>query len=161
MGTEFNADEVFLIAEQIEANGADFYTRAAGFATRPAVKRMLTDLATMEVSHQQTFAAMRAGLSEADRAAATFDPVDEAAAYLKALADSRVFDKSSPALRLTGSEPPADVLRRAIGLEQDSIAFYTGMVELVGSARGQEQIEAIIHEEMRHVATLTGQLMKL
>ena len=63
MGIDFNADEVFEIAEQIERNGVKFYRSAAEKIQDADKKKLLTDLAEMEVEHEQTFKALRSELS--------------------------------------------------------------------------------------------------
>ena len=160
MSTAFNADEIFQIAEQIEINGMNFYTQAAGQFADPWTKKTLTSLADWERTHQKIFAVLRAKLSEADRKATNLDPQGEAAQYLKALSDMRIFDASNPRLKLTGAESVGDVLRTAVGLEKDSVAFYVGMLELVPAELGKSRISDIIKEEMRHVTILTQALEK-
>ena len=51
-----------------------------------------------------------------------------------------------------------DVLRKAIALEKESIAFYTGIKELVPAEFGKGRIDDIIREEMRHVRMLSERL---
>ena len=63
MGIDFNADEVFEIAEQIERNGVKFYKSAAEKIQDEDKKKLLNDLAEMEVEHEQTFKALRSQLS--------------------------------------------------------------------------------------------------
>ena len=58
MSFDFNADEVFKIAEQIEINGAKFYRSAAEKITDPEKKKLLIHLAEMEDEHIQTFKTM-------------------------------------------------------------------------------------------------------
>jgi len=48
MAYDFNLNEVFEMAIQIEANGANFYRKAAGFQNNPADKDFLEKLARME-----------------------------------------------------------------------------------------------------------------
>ncbi|HRD19019.1 MAG TPA: ferritin family protein, partial [Candidatus Marinimicrobia bacterium] len=55
----FNIDEVFEIAEQIEVNGSRFYRHAAELSQFAEHKNMLLKLAEMEDQHQKTFAGMR------------------------------------------------------------------------------------------------------
>ena len=161
MGAQFNADEVFEMAERIERNGAAFYRKAASAAAARA-KDLFLRLAGMEDRHEKTFAAMRAGLSEAERTESVFDPEGQAAAYLQSLADDHVFDpKADPAARLTGKEAPADILRTALGAERDSIAFYAGIREAIPARLGRARIEAIIREEMSHVTDLSRELAAL
>lgn len=91
MSIEFNADEVFEIAEQIERNGAIFYRSVAEKVADSNKKQLLLDLAEMEDEHEQTFKNLRSELSQDEKTMTTFDPEDEAANYLRALAETRVF----------------------------------------------------------------------
>ena len=61
---------------------------------------------------------------------------------------------------MTGNEPPEEVLRTAIGLEKDSIAFYVGIMEFVPPELGKFRVADIIKEEMRHVVILNAELAK-
>jgi rubrerythrin len=155
----FNADEIFEIAEQIESNGAGFYRRAAQALADAQVRQKLLDLAAMEEEHQQTFAAMRAELSEEERRPSAPDPWGEVTWYLQGIADGSVFDvKADPAKRLTGKETREDIIRTAIGLEKDSIVLYLGMKDMVPERLGKGRIDDIIREEMGHIAVLSEEL---
>lgn len=154
MGLGFNADEIFEMAEQIERNGAKYYREAAESVTNDADKKFLVELAEMEDEHEVTFAGLRKELGNDDKAAVTFDPEDEAAQYLKALADTRVFyDKAMDISSMEG------ILKGAITAEKDSIVFYLGMKELVAGNRGKQRIDDIIKEEMKHIKLLSGRLL--
>ena len=159
MGIPFNLNEIFEMAEQIERNGARFYRRAAEGTMDPRNRELLLHLATIEDEHEKTFASMRAILANAKRETAVFDPDGQAALYLRAMADERVFNvKTDPAELFTGKETMEDILQIAIGMEKDSIVFYLGMKELVPERLGKEGIEAIIKEEMDHLASLSKEL---
>ena len=159
MGVEFNADEIFEMAEQIERNGARFYRTVAGRTDDPGRRQMLLNLAAWEEEHRETFAAMRAELSQQERLEAAYDPYGEAALYLRAFADGRVFDvNADPSERLTGQESAQEILQTAIGLEKDSIVFYLGMKEMVPEGPGVERVREIIKEEMRHIRVLSEDL---
>jgi rubrerythrin len=162
MSIPFNADEIFEIAEQIERNGAGFYRRASqGFADSPA-RQLLLDLAAMEDEHERVFAAMRAELSPEEKEPTALDPYGEAALYLRGMADGHVFDvRADPAKRLTGKETRGEILRTAIGLEKDSIVFYLGIKEMVPERLGKHRVDAIIKEEMGHIAVLSKELSSL
>lgn len=154
----FSADEIFEMAVQIERNGARFYRRAAEGITDSRVHQLLFDLAAMEDQHEQVFTDMRTNLSKKEQAITS--PVDEQTAlYLRAWADAHVFDvKEDPAERLSGKEAVDDILRMAIGLEKDSIAFYVGIREMVPEGQGRDRIDAIIKEEMGHITVLGKEL---
>ncbi len=153
MAFDFNIDEILAIAEEIERNGAAFYRTAARGAPDEATRDMLEELAGMEDQHEKIFAGLRADLTEKDKKPGAFDPEDETARYLKALADRRVFHEK--AIDLNSLE---EVLKEAIVTEKDSIAFYVGMRDLVPGALGKDKIGAIIREEMGHLVTLTDRL---
>jgi len=158
----FNADEIFEMAEQIERNGAAFYREAASKAKDAPTKKFLTDLALMEDGHLAIFQAMRAGLSPADKEPATFDPDDQASAYLQAMADAKGFEgKISPGLKLSGRETLSDVLGIAINAERNSVVFYVGLKTLVQTDRSRRQVDKVIGEEMGHIAALQKRLLSL
>ncbi|MDA3787974.1 MAG: hypothetical protein PF503_05730 [Desulfobacula sp.] len=109
----------------------------------------------MEDNHETTFANMQKELKDEEAFSTTFDPDDENALYLKALADTRVFfEKEQPDNSFKG------ILSTAIQAEKDSIAFYLGMKELVSAKLGQSKINDIIKEEMGHIRVLAGKLME-
>jgi len=153
---DFNADEIFEMSEQLEKNGAAFYTKAAACAVDPAAKQLLQELAAMEVEHQKTFAELRAQLTDKDKQALVFDPQGETAQYLKALADTRVFFEKE--IDMASLEA---ILKAAITAEKDSIVFYLGMKDMVPDTVGKDRIDAIIKEEMGHIQQLSRELAAL
>jgi rubrerythrin len=154
MSYDFNADDVFEMAEQIERNGAAFYRGAADGIKDPDAKNFLQDLAAMEDDHEKTFAAMRKSLTAPEKASTVFDPNGEAASYLKALADTRIFFKKE-----IDTSSMQEILKAAILAEKDSIVFYLGMKELVSESLGQTRLEDIIKEEMSHINLLSRRLI--
>jgi len=161
MSIRFNADEVFRIAERIEENGARFY-RAAAKAVPEESAGMFYDLAAWEDQHLKTFAAMREKLSDAARGETAWDPDDEAAAYLQAVADGSVFDLGEEPLAAVGENPTIeDILRFALQREKDSITFYVGLQHLAPGRLGKDDIDRIIREEMSHVSLLTRRIAAL
>jgi len=157
MGMPFNADEVFEMAEQIERNGGKFYRAAA--EKFPAVGKVLLGLAAMEDEHLKTFADMRAELSGTELDEPVFDPDGQAQMYLRVMADGNVFDvKADPIELLATKNTPEDVLKMAIGVERDSIAFYVGLKVAVSRKAGKDKVEDIIKEEMRHIVILDQSL---
>jgi len=160
MAIPFHADEVFEMAEQIERNGGRFYRAAA--EKFPAVSDILLKLAKWEDDHEKTFAKMRAEFSSVDAGPPVFDPDEQAQMYLRVMADGHVFNLNvDPAEQVAGKDTPEEILKMAIGVERDSIAFYVGLKESVSSAAGKSKIEAIIREEIQHVAILKNGLLAL
>jgi rubrerythrin len=163
MSIQFNADEIFEMAEQIERNGARFYRKAAEGCTQDErSQKLLLHLADMEDDHEKTFHVMRQDLSNTDRGWEMFDPEGLATQYLQAFASGHVFDVKKDACDLlTGSEQLEDILHIAIGMEKDSIVFYRGIQEMVPEKLGKERIEGIIKEEMKHITLLSKELAAL
>lgn len=155
MSYDFNADDVLEIAEQLERNGGDFYRVAAENTSDPANKEFLMELAAMEDQHEETFKAMRAELSAKEKESTVFDPEGEAAQYLRALADTRVFYEKE----IDVSSMRA-ILTSAITAEKDSIVFYLGMKEAVAESLGKGRLDHIIKEEMGHIKLLSGKLVQ-
>ncbi|MEW6186357.1 MAG: ferritin family protein [Thermodesulfobacteriota bacterium] len=153
---DFNADDIFEMAEQLERNGARFYRTAAEAVQTPAAKDLLLRLAAMEDNHEKTFAQMRAQLKAAEKSSTVFDPHGEAAGYLKSLADTRVFFEK----KIDTSSMEA-ILKEAITAEKDSIVFYLGMKEAVPESLGKNRLEEVIKEEMGHIRLLSKELMAL
>jgi rubrerythrin len=155
MSYDFNADDVFEMAEQIERNGSKFYRSAAERDfLRPDEKEMLLELARMEDQHEKVFQSMRTEISADEKAPTVFDPNGEAALYLRALADIRVFfEKSIDTSSLTA------ILKNAIEAEKDSIVFYLGMKSSVPESMGRGRLDEIIKEEMGHIRLLSQKLV--
>lgn len=166
MSYDFSADEIFEMAEQIERNGARFYRKMAEKISDKSIGELLLDFAAMEDDHERVFASMRADLSDKEREPNVFDPGDEAALYLRALADLRVFNEKAEdgfvlPEDLSESEKGIKVFREAIKQEKDSIVFYLGMKGLVPENLGRENIDSIIKEEMKHIRLLSNKLASL
>ncbi|MDI6448286.1 ferritin family protein [Anaerobaca lacustris] len=162
MSVTFNANEVFEMAEQIERNGAKFYREAATNTAARDMKDMFLNMAAMEDGHLKTFEAMRKELAAQEKAETVFDPYNEATLYLQTMADSKGSEGlKSPTEKLTGNESAQELLEIAIGAEKNSVLFYVGLKDLVSAQAGRDKVEAIIREEVRHVADLRKQLIAL
>ena len=153
---DFNADDIFEIAEQLERNGAKFYRTAAEAVEDSESKDFLLKLAAMEDDHEKTFAGMRSTLTADEAAVTVFDPEGEATLYLKALADTRVFFEKE--MDTTSMEA---ILKDAVVAEKDSIVFYLGMREAVPENMGRGRLNDIIKEEMGHIRLLSRELKAL
>jgi rubrerythrin len=156
MGIDFNADEVFEIAVQIERNGAKFYRTVAEKVTDESKKQLLIDLAEMEDEHEETFKSLRKELTLDQKVQTTFDPEGESERYLRALADTRVFYEKD-----VDTTSIKEILKAAITAEKDSIVFYLGMKGVVPANLGKEKLDDIIKEEMGHISLLSKELLEL
>jgi len=153
---KFNAKEILEMAEQIEKNGYTFYRKAAADVKDPSIQSFLNELAEMEVKHEAIFTEMKNALSDSEKEEIVFDPYEETALYIQALADTRVFYQKQ-----IDTSSAEEVLKEAIVAEKESIVFYLGMKDMVSNASGKERIDEIIREEMKHIQIIGNQLMHL
>lgn len=159
MSLTFNAEEILEMALQIERNGRKFYKKAAQMVKEEKVKNFLNDIAEMELEHEKIFTEMKNQLTERQKEPAVFDPDNQAALYMQAMADGHVFDpKTDIGEQLTGDETLEHIFEKAIQAEKDSIVFYIGLRDFVPQRSGKEKIEKVIKEEQGHIAALNNQL---
>jgi len=159
MPIAFNADEVLGMAEQIERNGTSFYRKGASIVKDEETKKLLDDLARWEETHEKLFKAMRAELTDEERAATAADPDGEAELYIQAMADTHVFNvKKDPLKLLAGKKKPLDVLAAALEFEKDSILFFMGLSRAVPARLGKDRVDKIVQEEFRHVAFINRRM---
>ncbi|MBN2083318.1 ferritin family protein [bacterium] len=159
---QFSIDEIFEIAEQIERNGAKFYRSAAELTRDTEQQRLLTNLAAMEDEHERTFAGLRKQLVTDLKRESVYEPEDIAAQYLWAWADKAVFDmEGDPFAVLTSGADIKEILRVAIGREKESVVYYEGLKGGISVDADRAKVEAIIQEELQHVAMLTRAIRQL
>ena len=156
MSFDFNADDIFEMAEQIERNGVKFYRTASENITDPQSKKFLIQLSQMEEEHAKLYASLRAALPEKEKTVTVFDPDNESVLYLRALADTRVFFEKTIDMKSM-----KEILKSAIEAEKDSIVFYLGMKDVVPESLGKSRIDHIIKEEMGHIRSLSKELIAL
>ncbi len=159
MAVTFSADEIFEMAEQIERNGAKFYTTASDLA-QGDTRTMLQQLAEMEIDHEKTFAHMRAELNKLEKQPSVADVFDEAAQYLRSMVEGKVFT-NDPNTFFDGSRTLEDVFKFAIAIEKDSIVFYQGIKGMVPSDTGKDKIDGIIKEEYGHINIINSEYQKI
>ena len=152
MSAKFNADEILEMAVQIETKGAKFYRKAAKHNV--AGRELLLQIAAQEDVHYKVFADMRKALAPSEKGG--YDPYGETDLYVKAMVDGFAFEvNKDPAEALTGKESLQDLLKTAIQMEKDSIVFYLGLKQMVPPAFGKDKLDAVIQEEMKHIAWLS------
>ncbi len=154
----FVADEVLEIAEQMERNGGRFYRAAAEKAPGRA-REILLRLGEMEDRHRQIFREMRIALTPEEKVPPTTDPDNLAEKYLRSLISGKVFDyRGDPLKKLPAMDAAAEILKYAITLEKETIAFYLGIRDSMRRPADRERVDAVIEEEKAHVVELTDEL---
>jgi rubrerythrin len=159
MAENYNINEVFEMAVQMERNGARFYRKAAGSFDESLATEMMLELASMEDDHERIFIRMRERIAKKEYGDMAYDPQGEAEQYVQAMMHGKVFgDEGDPSRLLTGKETLADVLKTAILLEKDAVSFYSGIRLLMLEDLGKKKLDYIVKEEMSHVTLLTRRL---
>ena len=146
-------DDVVAIAESFEASAAKLYRQAAeSSSSRPEVRQTLLGLAEMEDSHLRAFTELRHLLSNEGSARAC---TGREAELLQAWLGREVFaDEGPPSPKVDLGQSVESWLDTAVGMEKESIAFYSGMRSLV-SEKHRRVLETIIEEEVYHLASLS------
>lgn len=158
----FSAREIFDIGVQIEVNGKAFYEAAAKKVAETAMKEFFLELAAWENTHIALFGELRDALPKGAGNVPLFDPNDEAATYLQATADSHVFVKNKDMVGLVaGCKSPLDIIELAMTFEKDSVVYYTTMKKVVAKNLGQDKVDRLIDEEIKHIGMLAQRKLKL
>ena len=162
MSFNFNADEIFQMGVQIEANGRKFYETVAKNTLDPSAQKIFLDLARWESKHIELFEKLRRSLPASAKQEDLFDPNQELHLYLKATADSHVFIRNQKIPELAAKcQTPVQALDLSVAFEKDSVVFYTTMKKLVPEHLGKGQIDTLIDEEISHIFILTQKKKEL
>ncbi len=157
MSNIFSLKEVFEMAEQIERNGVKFYQEAAQNAESKELRKFLSDFAIMETEHISSFKDMASKYANDDNRN-FIDPTDTAMLYIDAMVNGCIFnDTTIPYSSIKSDDTVEIIFSKAIALEKDAIAFYTGMRECFSKPEDKKAIDDIIIEEMGHVVLLKNQ----
>ena len=145
--------EVLQAAVSIERNGAAFYREAADYMMEEPARHMMLRLAAMEDAHAKIFSCIQApagGDPKAD---------ERAVSLLRSLADEGIFGAAevSP-MRLAQEGDVRGILRKALGLEKDSVVFYVALKDMLPDPAAKEAIDSVIREELGHITLLAGEL---
>jgi len=158
----FSADEIFKIGMEIELNGKAFYKAAAELCKDKEVRAVIEHLRDEEARHYDVFSGMREKLPESAKTETVFDPDDEMALYIKALADSRVFTNEKEAVNQAKScKNPAEIFRIALGFEKDTILMFESMKKVTKAEWGQAKVDRLIEEEKEHIRKISAALGKI
>jgi rubrerythrin len=162
MAFDFNANEVFQMAIEIEENGRLFYQKAQELVKDPEVKSLFSDLEQREIEHRDRFGALKAELPESARESTVWDPQGEINQYLKMAADMHVFRAATPVEeQLAQVTSAVDALKLAMQFEKDSILFFLLMQDETEKGKGKELITQLTNEEKGHLRMLSKELVRI
>ena len=161
MNDRYNAFEVIEIAEQVERNAVEFYTRAAQLFEDPKLKNLLSHLAEWEKKHEEIFAQVKAQVREEIDLLGSFDPDKYFSSNPQIMASlARSVFPTEPAGGLTGTEDRARILQVALQKEKDTVVFYKGLKRFLRERSARYRISEIIEEEKRHIRILKEALQQ-
>ena len=163
----FYADEVFLIAIEIEKNGIAFYGRAKKALKNDNIKELFSRLENEEEKHLHNLQKMRAELPGSAKRKTDYHissdvqtkADEEITNYVRDIADMNVFRKPQNVKNyINGIKTVEDALRMAIQFEKDSISFYLILRDLMEKDKEKGFVDDIISEEKEHLKDLAKEL---
>ena len=163
MSFQFNAASIFEIGVQIEKNGKLFYQEVAKGISDERLQSVFLELAQWEDQHVELFQHLLEELPDAMRQDDIFDPDGEMLSFLRAAADSHVFVTTTDIAALANElcVSPSKAFDMALTFEKDSVVYYTTMKNVVAKHMGQEKIDQLIEEELKHISILNARKKQL
>ncbi|MCE5277957.1 MAG: ferritin family protein [Planctomycetaceae bacterium] len=152
MGIELTANDVIALAEQIEKAACNFYARAAKAVGDRRTRQLLSELAALEQVHEDIFSGLRLGKETLPaRIEAAAGPISAEVGMLARGLEETLGE-------VAASQSSAEMLRRALAFEQDSVKFFQGMRKMLPRGAAQKRVDAIIEEEVSHVLMISSAL---
>ena len=149
----FTAQDILDIAIRLEKNGERTYRDARLHISDDALKTLLAWIAQEEHDHARWFTELKNRLAQgedhhlmAELSRALVDDVVQGQAFSLQEVDFETIDT------------PDKMLRTFIGFEDDTIAFYKVLKTFIDNAAIAAQLERIILEEKKHMATFQDML---
>jgi rubrerythrin len=152
---QFSGKDILEIAQRIELNGEAFYREARGIVQNKDLQELFLYLERQEKIHYNDFKRL-AKLGEENKftSYSQIAEAEEMTLYLNALADSKIFTDSKAGAELGRNvKSDEEAIKIAIGLEKDSILFYSEMLRMVKEA-DKKMVHYLIDEERDHVRRL-------
>ena len=149
----FTAQDILDIAIRLEKNGEKTYRNAQLHISNDELKTLLTWIAQEEHDHARWFTELKNRLTQgedhhlmAELSQALVEDVVQGQAFSLQEVDFETIDS------------PDKMLGTFIGFEEDTIAFYEVLKSFIDNAAIAAQLERIILEEKKHMATFQDML---
>ena len=149
----FTAQDILDIAIRLEKNGEKTYRDARLHISGDALKTLLAWIAQEEHNHARWFTELKNRLTQgedhhlmAELSRALVEDVIQGQAFSLEEVDFKTMDS------------PDKMLRTFIGFEDDTIAFYEVLKTFIDETAIAAQLEQIILEEKKHMATFQEML---
>jgi rubrerythrin len=144
----FNAQDILNIAIRLERNGEQTYRDARQHAPDDELNTLLDWIAQEEHDHARWFTELKNRLTQkedhhlmAELSRALVEDVVQGQAFSLQEVDFETIDT------------PDKMIRTFIGFEEDTIAFYEILKTFIDDTTIADQLEQIIAEEKKHMAT--------
>ncbi len=161
----YNAEELFELAIQIEKNGREYYLAMCEKTERESVKEIFSYLAREEESHLDNFLEIREKLNQQAHESEIAEEYEtpEMYNYVKAMFDGKVFPNlESHAEVVKEIQTDEQAIYHAIGFEKDTVLFFSEILNMLGEQdENRSLIQELIRQEKIHIArlyTLLGSL---
>lgn len=155
METSFGVLEVLQIAERLEHNGKQFYTKMAKLFIDTRRWNLCQDLADWRDGRELTLAQQRKQFYEQEAKLKPNDVCDYFQIHPDVMADLTVFaNKLYPPHIPTGHENPSEIVKDAIAKTEEAIAFYRGLKDFTRNQEARAVLDQIIEEEKRYICVL-------
>lgn len=157
----FNLNEIFEAAKQIEKSGYKFYKEAA--KKIPKYSDFLNGLADEEVGHEHVFNDLQQKSVDKDFQDKLWNPDNIMSMYFESMTNSVVFNKSNSSLEdlIENSDDILSIIDWALKREQESVLYFTGLREALKDSNEKSKIDLIISEEIKHIHLLMDKKSKL
>lgn len=155
METKFGVLEVLKIAEQLEHNGRQFYSKMANLFADTPCRNLCKDLADWRAGRELTLARQRKQLHEQKAGFAPNNADDYLRNHPDVLADLSVFaDRFYPPHALTGHESMSEIVKDAVNRTREAVIFYRGLKDFARNQETRALINQLIEEEIQYICTL-------
>ncbi len=147
---KFSASEVYQFGIRIEENGQTFYNELSEKLDNKKIEILFRELAKDEIEHKKIFQDLLDSFEDYNP---TRSYPDNYFRYLKAYADNIIFSDEKLKGEIAKINDVKSALSFAIGIEDDSISYYTQIKEIIPKD-DHKKIDQIIKEERRHYLKL-------
>ncbi len=150
----FTASELFDLAVRVEENGERFYRSAFKRAKSQTIKELLGWLADQEAEHRNTFSQIREAVAGQTRQ----DPAP-GRDILRSAMGRHAF--SLEELEVGSEENEEDILRAALGFEEDTLLFFDFISPFVSNRTVCGLLDKIKAEEREHKKILLDKISEI
>ncbi len=148
MSKIFSIREILQFAVEKEHESQELYQALAAQVSNPDAKSLFKKFVIQEKKHEKLYAAMLANVKEEQ----PINDLNEYMSYMRELINASHKESGMPSIM--PMEDLHELLDYAVLREKESVLFYVGLRDYI-SAPYQEQVDAIMKEEVKHIMMLS------